>query len=182
MEKTIQKRFDELKERPSDIQEHLQTLFDLSSKCKVVVELWVRTWLSTIALLAGLGKWSKLISYDYEIYPEVAEIISLAEQGCKDFDLIKWDTREIEIPECDLLRIDTQHDWEQLRIELERHWNKAKKYLAFHDIFTFGLKGETKDEWLLPAILDFLAENHHWKIQKAYRNNNWLLILQRKKY
>jgi hypothetical protein len=61
MEKIIQK-YEELSDRPSDINEHLHTLKKYTEECNTVVEMGVRSIVSTWAFLAGNPK--KLISLD----------------------------------------------------------------------------------------------------------------------
>jgi len=81
-------------------------------------------------------------------------------------------TLEIEIPEVDMLFIDTDHTYEQLKGELARHGNKVKKYLVFHDTVSC----ETE---LMPAIEEFMKANKKWKIKEHYKFNNGVLVLER---
>lgn len=175
----IQEMFEELKAKPSDINEHLQTLCDLAKECEIIVEMGVRTWLSTIALLAWLQKGAKLISIDFEEYPQIDWIRQQAKKEKKNFRFVLGDTREIQIQECDLLWIDTLHNASQLEIELKLHADKARKYLAFHDVVTFWTHWETEDKGLMYAITEFLEAHKEWTIEKLYENNNWLLLLKR---
>jgi hypothetical protein len=143
-------------ESPSDINEHLPTLRDLASECSTVTEMGVRWVVSTWGLAEGRPK--KLTSIDIQ-------------------DPIIYN---IDIEETELLFIDTWHVYEQLKVELERHGNKATKYLVFHDTVTFADVGETEGhKGLLPALEEFLEANPHWKIKIHYGNNNGLLVLER---
>ena len=91
------------------------------------------------------------------------------------------DTREITIEETDMLFIDSLHTYDQLKKELGLHGNKAKKYLVFHDTFTYGLKGEIAGTvGLLPAIIEFIIENPCWFFKIHKINNNGLIVLERK--
>lgn len=157
---------------PSDINEHLPTLKELTSKCSHVTEMWVRTALSSTALLMWCDN---VISYDIETNSKVEELQQIAPH----WDFRIGDTREIDIVETDMLFIDTLHNGELLRIELERHAPKVRKYIVFHDTETFGVKGETKEEWLRPAIDDYLLEHKEWKVLKIFENNNGLTVLKR---
>jgi hypothetical protein len=89
---------------------------------------------------------------------------------------------DIEIEEVDMIFIDTLHTYEQLSAELRLHGNKARKYLAFHDTYTFGLKGEIgpDNKGLLSAIIEFMINNPHWKFKVHKTNNNGMTVLERK--
>lgn len=155
-----------------DIGEHLETLKSYSAKCDRVVEFGVRTGNSTLALLAGQPV--TLISYDIEPFTgENFELIMNAEDNFTEFYFEQASTLDITIEECDMLFIDTEHTYKQLRAELEKHGNKASKFIIFHDTVAFGYE-------LLPAINEFIEENPHWYIAANYYNNNGLMILERK--
>ena len=178
--KTIQQRYEYLKQKPSDINEHLQMLHDLASECNHITEFWVRTAVSTTALLAGLKPEAKLISYDLHTSKEVFDLSDQSVLEKKNFHFCVADTRSVEIQETDLLFIDTWHVADCLIKELENSAPKVRKYIAFHDTTTFGEKGET--EWmkgLKYAMDEYLAKHKEWKVKKVYTNNNWLTIRQR---
>lgn len=168
----------------SDINEHLPTLKKYATDCDVVIEMGVRWIVSTWALLDAKPK--KLISIDIN-HPNSCggnlELVEkLAQEENLNFQFIQADTTKIEIPECDLLFIDTWHVYDQLKKELQLHGNKAKKYIAFHDTKTFGTVGEDPAyKGLNLAINEFLSENKNWEIEKIYENNNGLTIIKRLK-
>jgi hypothetical protein len=160
---------------PSDIQEHLATLFALAKECRHVTELGTRTGVSTTALLAAQP--DVLICYDLRRFPEVDRLRNLA--GRTHFDFHQADVRLIDIEETDLLFIDTWHVYEQLREELRLHGVKARKYIVLHDTTTFGLKGETDGHrGLWPAVEEFL-EAGRFRLKARYENNNGLTVLER---
>ena len=177
---------------PSDIHEHLPVIKKYAEKCDHITEMGVRWVVSTWAFLMGQPK--KMIAIDYE-HPKDIEVpngepgeagikLSIAEQDAKrigiDFEFQQADTREIEIEPTDLLFIDTEHNYDQLKAELEIHPKNAKKYMMFHDTVSFGRKGmDGKDKGLMDAIEEFLKDNSEWKIEKHYENNNGLLVLER---
>lgn len=168
---------------PSDINEHLPTLKRYSEECETIVEMGVRTIVSTWAFLLGNPK--KLISVDYKHPSEYNSVDlplveSIAKEKNIDYEFILSDSRTVEIPECDLLFIDTLHTYPQIKKELEVHHNKVKKYLVFHDTETFRTKGETPNEvGIWPAIEEFLLENTNWQIHEVFQNNNGLTILKK---
>lgn len=168
--------FEHLHKTPSDINEHLPVLRDLASECETVVEMGVRTCVSTWAFVEGLKKGGTLVSIDIKHPSKYGADITPVEKACKNkgilFKFYEQSTLEIDIPEVDMLFIDTLHEYGQLKAELERHGNKAKKYLVFHDTVSC----ETE---LMPAIEEFLKTNKKWKIKEHYKNNNGVLVCEK---
>lgn len=185
----IIKKYQEKCNIPSDINENLPVLRRYAKECEVIVEMGVRSVISTWAFLAGNPK--ELTSIDlyhpsfYKDHdPEGCEIDlaeELSEQQNIKFEFIQANVLSVEIPECDLLFIDTKHDYVQLKKELEIHSNKVKKFIIFHDTETFKLKGESfGDPGIWKAIKEFLDLNPDWKILEHLENNNGLTIINRK--
>jgi len=193
MEKIIYK-YEQLQNTPSDINEHLPTLKKYAEECDTIVEMGVRNIVSTWAFLSATPK--KLISLDLynpsvyggnldEVYDAVNEIET-------DFSFVEGDSLTYNMDECDLLFIDTWHDFLQLKKELNRHHNQVKKYIILHDTTTFGFKdeniyenyNESRVETNLPkglysAVDEFLLQNRNWIIWEKKPNNNGLTILKR---
>lgn len=191
----ILKKYIELSKIPSDINEHLETLKKYTEECEVVIEMGVRSIVSTWAFLAGTPK--KLISLD--LYnpsrfggnlQEVYEAASLAEI---DFTFVEQDSLTYNIDSCDLLFLDTWHDFLHLKKELTRHHTNVKKYIIFHDTVSFAYSDEKNanemgmlnqsetnlPKGLLPAIEEFLYHNKNWVIWEKKPNNNGLTVLKR---
>lgn len=170
----IDERLEELKNKKLDINEHLETIKKYSVECDSVIEMGVRSIVSTWALLAGRPK--KMISIDIK-HPsfyggnldEVYE--SCEKEGiCFKFELKS--SLEYQFDEVDLLFIDTVHTYDFLSTELKLHGNKVKKYIILHDTEIF------KNE-LMPAVNEFLKDNNEWKIKECFINNNGLTVLER---
>lgn len=168
--------FDYLVKNPSDINEHLEALRDLSAECKSVIEMGVRKCVSTWAFIEGLKQGTHLLSIDIKAPSQYGADLTPVEKACRNkginFRFVEADTLKITVEEADLIFIDTLHTYDQLKQELEIHGNKAKKYLAFHDTVSC----ETE---LMPAINEFLKANKHWKIKAHYTNNNGVMVLER---
>jgi len=178
----------------SDINEHIPTLKKYAEGCETVIEMGMRNIVSTWGLMAGKPK--RLISIDL-YHPQmyggnINEVYAAAAECGVHFDFRLESTLTNEIEECDFLFIDTLHTYEQLKQELFRHGNKAKKFLGFHDTETFGTKDEVRNERLFgkgmgfdateglnKAISEFMAANPHWTTEKVFTNNNGLTILKR---
>ena len=163
--------YENLCQIPSDINEHLPTLKKYASECNNVVELGTRDGVSTIGLLAGLPK--ELLSLDI-VFPQsnyMKEMYSMAKKEGIYYWFKLGNSLEIELPETELLFIDTIHTYNQLSQELKRHGGKVKKFIILHD--TTSCKEE-----LQPAINEFLEQNKQWSIHEVFENNNGLLILK----
>ena len=191
MEKIIYK-YEQLRNTPSDINEHLPVLKKYAEECDTIVEMGVRTIVSTWAFLSANPK--KLVSLDLyhpsvyggnldEVYDAVSEIET-------NFSFVEHDSLTYDMDECDLLFIDTWHDFLQLKKELNRHHNKVKKYIILHDTTTFGFQDEIyedRGETNLPkglyySVDEFLSQNKNWVIWEKKSNNNGLTILKRMDY
>lgn len=174
---------------PSDINEHIETLFNLAKEVEHITEMGVRNVVSTWAFMLRNPK--KLIGIDIH----VNENVEAAKLLYPNWEFIQADTLKIKIKKTDLLFIDTLHIYTQLRHELAIHAMNVKKYIVLHDTTTYGHTDEPTD-WqtpeimenykldnkrgLKPAIKEFLAANEDWFIFKEYTNNNGLTILKRK--
>ena len=76
--------------------------------------------------------------------------------------------------------IDTWHCYDQLKRELALHSSKVSKYIAFHDVETYGIEGEgfpsmdanhpqrnnlNDEKGIRPAIDEFLLANNDWRVE-----------------
>lgn len=160
--------------------EHMPVLRLLCSG-KRVVELGSRHGVSTLAILASRPL--SLVSYDLDIKSELLDLQIFAVQENIPFSFVEANDLEIEIPDCDILFIDTLHDYAQLRQELALHGNKSAEYIIGHDLASFGVNNESATDQaqsgLIPALEEFLANNPHWKSVSFWFNCNGLWILRR---
>lgn len=188
---TIEDFFEYEKNRPSDINEHLEAIKKYSQDCSHITEMGVRNVVSTWAFLSGNPK--KYIGVDILPCPiETAE--RLAKERGIDFSFIQADTLDpnFSIEPTDLLFIDTWHIYRQLSQELKIHGNKARKYIILHDTTAFGEQdeghweeysklvgqpGEKRGLWI--AVMEFLEQNPHWRLLQRYTHNNGLTVLAR---
>jgi len=164
----------------SDIFQHLPTLKEYSEKCETIVELGVRSIVSTWAFLSGHPK--SLISVDI-VHPSkyldydptgcnLDLVYKIAKENNISFEFIEHDSISVKLPDCDLMFFDTLHTYQQLSSEINAHNSIVNKYMIFHDTETFSSE-------LNPAINEFLVKNNNWSIEKIFKNNNGLTILKR---
>lgn len=167
-------------ESNNDICQHLPTLLNYARGMNTVIELGVRSIVSTWAFLLARPEW--LISLDivhpalYKEHDPVGgdlEVVSNeASRLGVHFRFILGDSITAKLPECDLMFFDTLHTFDQLSAELKAHSNNVKKYMMFHDTFTFATE-------LIPAIRNFMQDHPEWKVKEVFTNNNGLTILER---
>lgn len=186
----------------SDINEHIPLLRRIASECSSVVEIGIRHVVSTWGILLGLAE-STQPSRSYlgidmaDPYP--AEKFTLARhlteaQGIS-FTYWKANDMDIDIPEVDMLFIDSLHTYCHLTYELEKFCGNVKKYIAMHD---------TSEPWgnldaddyhgnyteypahynrtkrgLWPAVEDFLRNHPEWRLHERRFNNHGFTILKR---
>lgn len=170
---------------PTDIHLHLPALLTWSLNCDHITEMGVRSVVSTWAFMAAKPK--RLVSIDIERSNNIDEALALAAENGIDMEFLLQDTiaEDFEIEETDFLFIDTLHTYSQLKQELFRHGNRARKFIGFHDTETYGLKNEpgfeTLDgpQGLRPAVEEFLIANPHWHMVAHYPYCNGLTILVR---
>lgn len=177
---------------PTDINEHLPYLLEYAKKCESIIEMGTREGISIYAF--AYAKPKKLISIDIVPFEGSEYLKKLCTEQGTEYEHIVGSSLNLEIPEVDFIFIDTEHSYLQLKSELKKHGNKAKKYLAFHDTVTFGYRdsnsygdqglkyedGVSIKHGLIPAIEEFLFENPHWEVDFININNNGMTFLKRK--
>jgi len=187
-EQSLNSIFDSLCLTESDINEHLPTLYEYASHCNTIVELGVRSVVSTFAFLKSNPK--SLLSIDithpYQYTNNRLDFAyQLAKQNDINFEFILADSRSRCFNSADLLFIDTYHNYRQVKDELNTHHKNVNKYIIFHDTQTYGFINEDNafpddpKKGLIPAIMEFVNSNPNWAIRNRYYNNNGLLILNR---
>jgi hypothetical protein len=162
-----------------DINEHMLRLAQLARECDHVTEFGVRTGMSTYSFLHGLSNKpdAKLRSYDLHDFFNVYAIRS---QLKTDWTFHQGSTLDAPVIEpTDLLFIDTLHTYAQVKGELEKHGNQARKYIAFHDTVAFGIVGEDNGTGINLAIQEWMRDNEHWQVLEHHENCNGLTILAR---
>jgi hypothetical protein len=202
----INKKYNELVNKKSDINEHLPTLSKYANECDSILELGVRGCISSWAFANGLlnnnnNNNKKLLFLNDITYCDISEIIEYTNntellieyEWCNDLDL------DITNKNFDLVFIDTWHVYGQLKRELNKFSKITNKYIIMHDTTIDAINGETvrmtwdakqqsidnnipEDEiikGLIPAINEFLLINPNWKIKEKYENNNGLTILEK---
>lgn len=147
---TIARNYARLCTQVSDINEHLPTLRAYAERVNSIVEMGVRNVVSTWALLAGLTAHSKpgestnnsLIGVDIERCAYDVPIAMARTLGV-EASFVLANSIEADIPERDLLFIDTWHVYGHLKRELAKHADRTRKFILMHDTTVDGERGES---------------------------------------
>lgn len=201
---SIENKYLSLASSPSDINEHLPTLYKYASECDTIFETGVRGVVSSWAFVWGLLN-SNQNNTKHIILNDISpcNIDELLEKCNGQPITIAWlwqNNLEIEIgQEVDLTFIDTWHIYGQLKRELDKFSKITKKYIIMHDTTVDEIYGETIrmnmnaaqqsvesgfpiheiNKGLGPAIHEFLVNNREWVLHEKYTNNNGLTVLRR---
>lgn len=190
-----------LTSRPSDINEHLETLYSYALQCNSVVECGVCEIVSSYAFASAMiGKPNHSFTM-IDIYEstKVKPFLEMCRAEGINASFIKGSDIQCTPIQTDLLFIDTWHIYGHLKRELA-HWNASvQKYIILHDTTVDGIDGESirgnadtyaqsiksgypeeeirKGLW--PAVTEFLEVHPEWRLEKRYTHNNGLTILAR---
>lgn len=169
---------------PSDIDEHLPTLYRYAQSCQHITEMGVRTGSSTRAFLYAAP--ARLVSYDLYLDAVVGRWFEHAQSLGLNYSFIAANTLNIHIEKTDLLYIDTLHNYHQLKTELELHAERVERYIAFHDTVSFGDVGESYTgelgvKGIRFAIDEFLEGHREWRMVHEAKNCNGLIVIERLK-
>ena len=187
---------------PSDINEHLGTLYAYTKKCTSVVECGVRDVVSSYSFAAGLAgtpgnSYTLIDLYKSDQIDPFLDMCAKEEVNARFLT-----TSDTACPpvETDMLFIDTWHVYGHLKRELA-HWHShVRKYILMHDTTVDEVYGESircglniaaqsresgypEQEirrGLGPAIAEFLEGHPEWRVEKKYTHNNGLTVLARK--
>lgn len=186
---------------PSDINEHLKTLYRYTRVCSSVVECGVRNVVSSYAFASGLvgtpnNSFAMIDLCESETMPKF--LAQCKEEGVNARFLCANDIECNPIP-TDLLFIDTWHVYGHLKRELA-HWHSVvRKYIILHDTTVDEIHGESIRMWMDthkqsvesgypeheirlgigPAITEFLRSHPEWILERKYTHNNGLTVLAR---
>jgi hypothetical protein len=173
----LTKRYYQLVVEPSDMNEHMETLFRYASGCRTIVETGTNDCTSTTALLYAQPE--TLDCYDIERFPEVDDMERLA--GKTRFTFHLGDVLEAEFPEdVDFWFCDDFHEGAHVRRELELHAHKVKRYIAFHDTTFFSTKGEANGEGIWAPIAEYFRAHPEWMLVYSTEKQNGLTVYARR--
>jgi GT2 family glycosyltransferase len=166
-------KFEEIKNNRSDINEHLESIYQHTKGCSIAVSLGVSRGYSAFALMLGC---QNHITVDPNPNPETLNFLN-DYFGCKSKVFIQETSQPIDLEEFDVLFIDYVHTADCVESELKAHAHKVKKFILLHDTCTFGDIGEDGKEGIKKPITNFLLANEQWRIVYIENKNNGMIIL-----
>jgi len=160
------------------VKPHLDIFREYGSQCKTVTEFGVETGCSTVAFLTSGCK--KVFSYDVILTPNARLVKQTADQDGMFFRLFEKDNLKVKIKITDLLFIDTDHWYGQIKAELAHHHKRVRKWIMMHDTETFGLINPFDGRpGMKAAIYEFMEEHPEWQIKQHYEMGHGLTVLER---
>jgi NDP-sugar pyrophosphorylase family protein len=166
---------------------HFDKILEVTKECKAfhVVELGTRKLCSAyIWLKARVHKVTGYDIYDgtQEWPVEYSSYTSLAKSYGTDFEFIVGDSTQVDIPQCDILFVDTVHTHTQVSRELSLHARKVNHHIIVHDTHCEDKNpNEQSGTGVMMAIQEFLALNGSWKMTYDTDKSQGLTILSREK-
>ncbi len=167
--------------RDESVRPLLDVFYDYASKCNVVTELGIDTGCSTLAFLVSGCK--KVFSYNVVISENALKIKQAADHDGMYFKLIKKDNLKVRIKMTDMLFIDTDHWYGQIKAELSHHHPRVRKWIIMHDTETFGLVNPFDGRpGMKAAIYEFLEEHPEWEIKEHIEISHGMTVLERQSF
>lgn len=187
----------------SDMVDHIPVLKEYARQCETVVEIGIRSMVSSWGVYQGLvehgGPNCSYIGIDLAMPPH--HTLALAERLVKangiQFEFIQGNDMDLDPIEADMYFIDSLHTYCHLTYELEKFSPYIKKYITMHD--TSAPWGDLDDNTyhgdyseypahidrtkrgLWPAVVDFLKNHPEWELLERRLNCHGFTVLRRVK-
>lgn len=197
----LRRQYEHHCQQESDIYQHMPRLKELAQECCSVVEIGVRSMVSSWALLQGLSE-SSAASRSYlgiDLVSPPQGTLSLAKVLAQDhgiqFTFWEMNDMDVDLPHADMLFIDSLHTYCHLSYELEKFSPRISKYIAMHDTSSpWGDQDDPeysgdyseypsfinrKKKGLWSAVIDFLRRHPEWTLWERHCNNHGFTILKR---
>jgi len=202
----LEMKYNLLSSTPSDINEHLPTIYKYALECESVLELGVRDCVSSWAFLKALNdnnnkKEDKSLFLNDIEECNIVDLLNVSKELniTTDYEWINDLDLDFKDRKFDLTFIDTWHIYGQLKRELAKFSLITNKYIILHDTTVDAEKGETIrlqmdsnkqslesgftveeiECGLQKAINEFLFVNREWRLKEVFENNNGLTVLER---
>lgn len=183
VELTLEELYNARRHHQWSINEHMDALRRYAEECEVIVEFGTHVGFSTVAFLCGHPKEMHCWDVEYHDY-DLNPIAALAAEAGIGFHFNHQSSLEAEFESCDLLFLDSLHDYAQVQQELASHGHKAKKYLIFHDTVERATTDETPSanevQGIIPAINEYMALHPEWELAEHFEHQYGLTVYRRR--
>lgn len=169
----VQELYEQLKNTPEDLDQHMPKIRELAEKCEHVTDISHRRQ-SLIAIAAAQPEF--IVSYNTQAFS--AELQNLSQMVPLQLDSRTSD-KIVRIDETDMLFIDSFHTAEALGRELEEFGTKARRFIVMHDTHIYGNKGEDGGMGLMAAISKFVYDHPDWFVAYHTAEQYGLTVLGR---
>ncbi len=159
----LEQLFNDLTAKERDLNQHMPRLRELAAMAGgTVCELTARKE-STVALLAGRP--GAVVAYSTEVEQYVRQTAAMV-QPSTSFMAKPYTMGAIvgDMPENNLLFIDTFHRYLHLLKELTTYAPQCKRYIVLHDTTLYGGNGDDGGPGLRRAIMEFTQANPQWAV------------------
>lgn len=156
--------------KPSDINEHVATLYGYAQEADAVLDVGSRAE-SALALAGTKGRYHHLGTL------KTADRVMVHKYRGEEVTA----PAATALPEYDLVFIDTDpHEADAVYAQLTAMGTRSRHRIVLHDTVTYGEQGSRGGPGILPAVRRFVRERPEWTVVRHDRNNNGLMTLSRK--
>lgn len=164
--------------RDESVKPYLDILAGYASQCSVITELGINTGCSTLIFLLSACK--KVYSYNVIVSRNVSSVKQAADEDGVFFKFINKDNLKTKMKMTDLLFIDTDHWYGQIKAELSHHHKRVRNWIIMNNTETFGLMNPFDGRLgMRAAIFEFLEDHPEWQIKEHFEAGHGLTILER---
>jgi hypothetical protein len=164
--------------RDESVKPHFDSLSGYASKCRIVTELGISTACSTLAFLVTYC--NKVYCYNVVVSQNAQIVKQAADKDGVFFRIINKDSLKTKIKKTDLLYIDTDHWYGQIKSELYHHHKRVNNWIIMNNTETFGLVNPFDGRpGMKAAIYEFLEDHPEWQIKEHFEIGHGLTILER---
>lgn len=152
-------------DRAVDMANHLVHLHDLAMEAQSIVEFGIRSGVSTWALLDGLPKDGTYLGIDID--PRIMQFTPTNVLFDPRTTFVIGDDREVELPtHADLVMIDSSHEYEHTKQELDLAVRMSPDIIVMHDYLWWSPDPNHPNHWckVHQAVED-------WEPTGAYRKD-----------
>jgi len=147
---------------------HMPAIRYFASQSRVIVELGMNGGNSSRGLISGRPE--IFITCDIKAQATSTHLKNLCNANKIDFTFFLKKSIEIEIPNSDLLFVDSNHSYGNVIKELTLHAPKINKFILFHDTDFGGVTG---------AINQYFDKNREWHLVYETKVDHGLSVYQK---